>query len=220
MDHRAFQQPVAHQIQQRLQVLAALDDPARQGLARDFYAVSAQHRFEAMQRQAVDILGGQQHRQHAGAGHALFNQLRGFVGGDRSGFATTATVNFTDVFDDPDLHRHDVQLLAGFFTDHMLAATAGAGQFVFGQFVDDFDTRQLSRLRFALAATRSRRNHFFVGVAGQRYRHALRLIEQGQLRCVGFYCLLGFTTEQTVAQQLDLFFQIDNLPLINRALNQ
>lgn len=41
-----------------------------------------------------------------------------------------------------DLHRHYVQLLAGFFADHMFAATAGSGRFVFGQLVDDFDTCQ------------------------------------------------------------------------------
>ncbi|MNJ72659.1 hypothetical protein D3C77_693460 [compost metagenome] len=67
------------------------------------------------------------------------------------------------MFDDPDLHRHDIQLLAGFFTDHMLAATADTGQFVFGQFVDDFDKRQFSRQRLALATTRGRLNDFFLG---------------------------------------------------------
>ena len=53
------------------------------------------------------------------------------------------------MFDDADLHRHDVQLLTGFFADHMLAATAGTGQFVLRQFVDDLDTRQISRQRLA-----------------------------------------------------------------------
>ena len=53
------------------------------------------------------------------------------------------------MFDDADLHRHDVQLLTGLFADHMLAATAGTGQFVLGQLVDDLDTRQISRQRLA-----------------------------------------------------------------------
>ena len=45
-----------------------------------------------MQWQAIDVFGGQQHRQHAGAGHALFDQLRWFVSGDRRGFTATAGV--------------------------------------------------------------------------------------------------------------------------------
>ena len=48
-------------------------------------------------------------------------------------------------FGHPNLYRHYIQLLAGFFTDHMFAAAEGTCQFVFGQFVDDFDTRQISR---------------------------------------------------------------------------
>lgn len=86
-----------------------------------------QHRFETMQWQAIDILGGQQPSQYARAGHALFDQLGGIVSGDRGNFTTPATVDFADVSDDPDLHRHDIQLFAGFFTDHMLCATAGTG---------------------------------------------------------------------------------------------
>lgn len=73
--------------------------------------------------------------------HALFDQLGWLVGSDWCSFATTATVNFAHVFDHANLHRHDLQLLAGFFADDMLAATADTGQFVFWQVVDDFDTR-------------------------------------------------------------------------------
>ncbi|EPN70932.1 hypothetical protein A234_21949, partial [Pseudomonas syringae pv. actinidiae ICMP 19101] len=57
----------------------------------------------------------------------------------------SVTVDFADVFDYTDLHRHDIQLLAGFFADDMLAATAGTGQFVLGQFVNDFDAGKISR---------------------------------------------------------------------------
>ena len=70
------------------------------------------------------------------------------------------------MFDDADLHRHDVQLLAGFFADGMFTATAGTGQFVFGQFMDNFDTRQLSRQRLAFATARCRCDDFFIGVLG------------------------------------------------------
>lgn len=219
MDDQAFQQPVAHQIHQWLQILAALNYPARQDLTRNLDTVSAQHRIETVQRQAIDLLGRQQHRQNTRTGHALFDQLSGFVGGDRNGFTNTATVNSTDVFDHTDLHRHDIQLLAGFFTDHMFEATAGTGQLMFGQLVDHFDARQVSRHWLALTATRCWRGHFFV-VIDLRYRQAFRLIEQRKLRRVGLNGLLGSATEQTVAQQLDLLYEIDNLTLIDRALNQ
>jgi len=46
---RLSSNPVAHQVQQWLEVLAALDDPC-QGLARDLYTVSAQYRLEVIQR--------------------------------------------------------------------------------------------------------------------------------------------------------------------------
>lgn len=58
MDHRAFQQAVTHQVQQWLKVFAALDDPAGQGLPGDLDTMSVQHRLEAVQRQAIDVLGG------------------------------------------------------------------------------------------------------------------------------------------------------------------
>jgi len=40
-------------------------------------------------------------------------------------------------------------LVCSLIADHMLAATAGTGQFVLRQFVDDLDTRQISRQRLA-----------------------------------------------------------------------
>jgi hypothetical protein len=45
------------------------------------------------------------------------------------------------MFDHADLHRHDLQLLADFLVNGVLAATAGTGQLMFGQFVNDLDTR-------------------------------------------------------------------------------
>lgn len=153
VDHRAFQQSVAHQIQQRLQVFAALDHPARQGLAGDIDAVSAKYFFEPIQRQAVDVFGGQQHGQHAGAGHALFDQLSRFVSSDRCRFTATARVDLADVFDHADLHRHDFQLFAGFFADDVFTTAARAAQFVFGQFVDDFDARHYAQRSIAPGST-------------------------------------------------------------------
>jgi len=43
----------------------------------------------------------------------------------------------------------------------VLAGAAGAGQFVFGQVVDDFNTGQVGRQRLALATTLDRRNDLF-----------------------------------------------------------
>lgn len=45
----------------------------------------------------------------------------------------------------PDLHGDDLQLLAGFLANNLLAATAGAGLLVLGQFMDDVGARQLGR---------------------------------------------------------------------------
>src|SRR3546814_15526111 len=112
-----------------------------------------------MQRQAIEILCRQQHCQYARTGHALFDPLSRFMSSDRSRFTTTAAVDFAEVFDHSDLHRHDVQLFAGFFTDHMLAATAGTGQFMFWQFVDDFDAWQISRQWLDRKSTRLNSSH-------------------------------------------------------------
>ena len=95
------------------------------------------------------------------------------------------TVDFTDVFDHPDLHWHDNQLFAGLLADHVFAATAGAGRFVFGQFMDDFDTRQLIRQRFAFASAASRSNDFLFHILDGQQRVTFRLVEQRQLRVLG-----------------------------------
>jgi hypothetical protein len=50
VDHRSFQQPIEHQIQQWLEVFAALYNLARERLARDFNTVPVQHRLETVQR--------------------------------------------------------------------------------------------------------------------------------------------------------------------------
>lgn len=63
MNDRAFQQSLTHHVQQRLKVLAALDDPACQCLSRNFDAMPPQHTFETVQRQTIDVLDGQQHGQ-------------------------------------------------------------------------------------------------------------------------------------------------------------
>lgn len=121
MDHRTVQQPVTDQIDQRLQVITALDDPACQGVAWDGYAMALQHLLEAVQRQAVGVLGRQQHGQHTGAGHAFLDQLGRLVGSNRGRFTTLAGVDLADMADNSDLHRDDFQLLAGFFADSLLA---------------------------------------------------------------------------------------------------
>ncbi len=181
-------------------MLAALNHPACQRLARYLDAMSTQHRFETMQGQTVDIFGGQQHGQYARTGHALFDQLSRLVSRDRCCFATAATVDFADMFNHTDLHRHDIQLLAGFFADDMQAATTGTGQFVLGQFVDDFDARTISRQWLAFTTAFDRCNDLFVGVADGKHRFAFGFVEQCELRCAGFDRLFGLASEQTVAQ--------------------
>ncbi|MNG28420.1 hypothetical protein D3C84_1136740 [compost metagenome] len=94
--------------------------------------MAVEHLLEAVQRDAVGVLGGQQHGQHARTGHAFLDQLRRLVGGDRGGFAGLAGVGLADMTEHPHLHRDDLQLLAGLFADLLLAATAGAGQLVLG----------------------------------------------------------------------------------------
>lgn len=86
---------------------------------------------------------------------------------------------------------------------------------MFGQLVDDFDTRQIGRQRLGLATARCRRNGFFVRVINERHRFAFGLVEQRQLRRIGLDGMFGLTPEQAVAQQLGLFFQVDDVGLIS-----
>ena len=90
--------------------------------------------------------------------------------------------------DHPHLHRDDLQLLAGLFTDDLFAGTAGAGQFVVGQIMDDLHARQIGRQRLALATTLDRCNDLFgfgFGIAwcsGRLFAQFFGLVEHGQLR--------------------------------------
>lgn len=59
----------------------------------------------------------------------------------------------------------------------MLAATAGTGQFVFRQFVDDFNTRQISRQWLALATARNWSNDFLIGIADDGHWFAFGFVE-------------------------------------------
>ncbi|WP_205926795.1 hypothetical protein, partial [Pseudomonas viridiflava] len=59
-------------------------------------------------------------------------------------FAVAAAIDFTNMLDDSDLHRHDLKRLADFLADGVFAAAADASQFMFGKFVDDLDPRRVS----------------------------------------------------------------------------
>ncbi|MNL43209.1 hypothetical protein D3C87_1657140 [compost metagenome] len=132
-----------------------------------------------MKRQTVHVLGGQQHRQNTWAGNAFFNQLSRLVRSDRGRPAVAATVNFTNVLDHTDLHRHDFKLLADFLANGVFAAAAGTRQFMLGKFVDYFDTWQVGRQRLAFAATLGRSDNLFFNVFVDRLSDAFRLVEKG-----------------------------------------
>lgn len=92
-----------------------------------FFVVTCGWVFSNHLRKPIDVFGRQQHRQHARAGHALFNQLRWLVGSDWGGFAVTTGVDLAHMLGHADLHGHDFQLLAGFFADGVLVAAASNG---------------------------------------------------------------------------------------------
>ena len=100
------------------------------------------------------------------------------------------------------------------------AATAGTGQFVFRQFVDDFDAWQVGGQRFAFATTFGWGNDFFVRPFADRNPDTFGLIEERDLRRLRIDCLLGLATEQSIEQQLDRFFQIDDLALVYLTLTE
>ena len=118
--------------------------------------------------------------------------------------------------DDLHLHRDDLQLFAGLLADDLFAGATGASQLVLGQVVDDLDTRQVGRQRLALATALHRCHDFFSfgWCGGQRFDQLFGLVEHGQLRRVGiFRAALGLGREQLVAQQGDLFLQLQNQSL-------
>ncbi|MNJ57714.1 hypothetical protein D3C77_533150 [compost metagenome] len=94
------------------------------------------------------------------------------------------------MFDHTDLHRHDLQLLADFLANTVFTATAGAGQLMIGQFVNNFDTRQVCGRRLAFAPSLGRSYDFFFNRFVDRLGHAFSFVEQGHLRGRRIDCLL------------------------------
>lgn len=80
------------------------------------------------------------------------------------------------------------------------------------QFVDDLDTRQISRQWPAFATVLGRRNNFFVASLIQGGGQAFCFVEERQLRRLRVACLLGLAPEQALAQQMN------DLAIIGRAL--
>ena len=109
----------------------------------------------------------------------FFNQLSWLVRSDRSGFAVAATVDLAHMLDHSDLHWHDLKLLADFLTNAVFTATAGAGQFVLGQFVDDLDARQIGRQWLALASALGGSNDLFFCIFVGNVGDAFSFIEKG-----------------------------------------
>lgn len=85
------------------------------------------------------------------------------------------------MFDDANLHRHDFKLLADLLANGVFAAAEDAGQFVFGQFVDDFDTRQTGRQRLSLATTFGWGDNLFFNVFVDSFDDAFGSVVRGQL---------------------------------------
>lgn len=100
------------------------------------------------------------------------------------------------MLDDANLHRDDFKLFADFFSDGMFAAAASAGQFMLGQFVDNFDTRQISRQWLTFATALGRCNDFFVAGLIQGLGQAFCLVEERQLWRRRIACLLGLAPER------------------------
>ncbi|BBT41350.1 hypothetical protein SAMN05216185_103162 [Pseudomonas guariconensis] len=116
------------------------------------------------------------------------------------------------------LHRDDFKLFANFFTDGIFAAVASASQFMLGQFVDNFDTRQIGRQRFAFATAPGRCNDFFVAGLIQGFGEAFRFVEERQLWRRRIACPLGLAPGRTLAQQRNFLFEMKNLALVGRGL--
>ncbi|MGF6329977.1 hypothetical protein ABH909_002855 [Pseudomonas sp. BS3782 TE3695] len=133
-------------------MFAALDHPARQGLAWDIDTVAAHTFSKRCSGRPSTYLVVSNIANTLGLAMLFFDQLRRLVGGNRVGFAIAATVDLAHMFDHTDLHRHDLELLADFLANGVLTATAGAGQLVLGQFVNDLDTGQVGGQRPAFAA--------------------------------------------------------------------
>lgn len=65
------------------------------------------------------------------------------------------------------------------------------------------------------ASARRRGNDFCFDIAYLWDRLVFGLIEQRKLRRIGLRCLLGLMPEQSVAHQLDLLFEVDDVSLIS-----
>ena len=84
-------------------------------------------------------------------------------------FAVAAAIDFTNMLDDPDLHRHDLKLLADFLANGVFAAAADASQFMLRKLMDNFNTWQVDRQRFAFAATLGPCDNLFFDVFVDRF---------------------------------------------------
>lgn len=89
---------------------------------------------------------------------------------------------------------------------------------MFGQFVDDFDARQISRQRFTFATSLGWSNGFFVRGLIDGLGQTFHFVEQRQLWGCRVVCLLGLTSEQALSQQRNFLFEMNDLALVGRAL--
>ena len=115
-----------------------------------------------------------------------------------------------------DLGRNDVQLLADLFPDAAKRSSAGTLFLRFGNVVDDLDAWQVIRQRFAAGFSP------IVGANRDRLRRLayflrcfpLGLIKEPLLPAIFRNgALFGFSAEDLVSQQPNMFFQVTDLLL-------
>ena len=126
------------------------DDPVRHRGAADAAAVALEDLLQAVQRQAVCVLGDQDIGQQLDTGHALAQRMRRAGSGLDHRFAVCLLEDglLLPVFDDLRLGRHDVEL----FLDLGEEGLARAGLFCVAQRQMDLDARQPVGEAFALFA--------------------------------------------------------------------
>ena len=213
IDQRARADIFSQQLKQRLTGLCRLHRPVAHGRPADFNAEPGKLLLLAVKRQRISKLASEDMGQQSCTGYPFRDDLRRNRG-DLYGravifhpFTTPAAVFGSDMSDDPDNGRDDIELLRYLLTDTLKRCTAAADLFLFVDVMDHvhpgkilwerFSARFLSGMRFNL--------DLLFGLS-LSFRVDLGHIEQQQLRAAAEQ-LLALTAEQSVEQLKHLFAQ-------------